>query len=434
MAWALKVYLGLAALSAPVWRRALARRVVRGKEDPARLGEREGRALVPRPGGQLLWVHALGLGEAAAMLAVIRAVLAARPGLSVLLTTNTRTGAEGIARLGLPEGVIHQYAPMEAPGAMARFLEHWRPEALVVAELDLWPLMLARTRARGVPILMVNALMTARRFANRRRMAPLMRDVWALFDRMVVQDQATVTRLAALGAPKDRIVVAGILKAAAAALPDAPDDRIRFAGAIGERPVWLAAATEGGETEAMLSAHRMILAQRPGALLILAPRQLTDAEAAAQAIAGAFGRCPRRSLGDLPGLGDVAYLADTVGEMGLWYRLAPLAFIGHSLPHRGRPPLPGKNPFEAAALGVAILHGSETSDFEESYAGLDAVGGARCVADAEALATAVLALWSDAGERRTMVQAATQVRGAQQGALAVTVDAVLSCLPGPDPA
>jgi len=432
MAWALKVYLGLAALSAPFWRRGLAQRVARGKEDPSRLGEREGKASQTRPDGRLIWVHALGLGEAAAMLVVIRAVQAARPGLGVILTTNTRTGTDGLARLGLPAGVIHQYAPMETPDAVERFLDHWRPEALVVAELDLWPLMLARTQRRGVPLVMVNALMTPRRFRNRRRMAPLMRAMLLMFSRMVVQERATATRLVILGAPEGQIQVGGILKAAASPLPDIPLDRARFAVAVGDRHVWLAAATEAGETETLLAAHRQIVAQRPGALMILAPRQLTDADCAAAAVVAAFGTCPRRSRDDVPGPENLVYLSDSVGEMGLWYRLAPVAFLGHSLSLAGRARLPGKNPFEAAALDVAILHGPDTSDFEESYAGLDAAGGARAVPDAAALAEAVMTVWSDRTLQQSMILAAGRVRDTHQGALKVTVDAVLSVLPAVD--
>lgn len=429
MALALQLYLGLTAVSAPFWRRALKKRVARGKEDPARLSERDGRASQSRPAGQLLWIHALGLGEAAAMLAVIRAMIAARPGLSVLLTTNTRTAADGLARLGLPEGVIHQYAPMEVPGAVGRFLDHWRPDALVVAELDLWPLTLWAAHKRGLPMVMLNVLMTERRFRNRQKMAPLMRAVLPMFSRIVVQDVATAASLVALGAPSDRMVVGGILKAAAAPLPVNAEDSARLVAAIGTRPVWLAAAILAGEEARMLAAHRLILARYPDALMILAPRQMTDGDRVATAVSAVFGPAPRRSSGGLPVPAHPVYLSDSVGEMGLWYRHSPVAFIGHSLPEPGQPRLPGKNPFEAIAHDAAVLHGPDFSDFEASYADLDRAGGAACVADAEELADMVMALWSDPARQKGMVDAAAAVRQFHQAALIATTDVVLALLP-----
>ena len=154
---ALAAYLGLARVSGPLWRWSVARRATRGKEDPARLAERFGTPSAPRPAGVVLWVHALGIGEAGAMLAVIRQVLLARPDISVLLTTNTKTGADGLARMGLPEGVIHQYAPVDSPDAIKAFLTQWRPDAMLLAELDIWPLTLSELARARDPMVMANA-------------------------------------------------------------------------------------------------------------------------------------------------------------------------------------------------------------------------------------------------------------------------------------
>ncbi len=423
MGIALRAYLGVAAVSGPLWRLAVRRRTARGKEDAGRLGERWGQASVARPAGPLLWVHALGIGEATAMLSVIRAVQSVRPDIAVLLTTGTRTGADGLARMGLPAGVIHQYAPVDAPGPVARFLDHWRPDALLLAELDLWPLMLSRLAGRGVPMVMANARLTDHRFAGRMRMRPLMRDVLALFATVLVQDDLTATRMGLLGADPGRVRVAGLLKAAAAPLPDKPHDRATLGTAIAGRPVWLAAATEARETTAVLAAHRTVLQAMPDALLILAPRQITDAESVAQAVAAAFGQVARRSLGEAPD--GAVYLADTMGEMGLWYRLAPVAFVGHSLRVDGAT-LTGKNPFEAVALGAAVLHGPCVGNFAESYAVLGTAGQVDSAAD---LGAAVIALLGDDVARRTMAERAAKQLAQQQAALPLTLDAVLRHLP-----
>lgn len=428
MAWALRTYLGASYLAAPLWRLALRRRVARGKEDPARLGERYGRTTIPRPPGPLLWVHALGIGEAGAMLAVIRALRSERPDVAVLLTTNTRTAAEGLARMGLPKGVVHQYAPVDTPGAVSRFLAQWRPDLLLLAELDLWPLMLSRLRRQSVPVIMANARLTDHRFAGRRKMRALMGDVLGLLDRMLVQNDQTRDRLITLGADPQRIQIAGLLKAAAEPLPDS-DHRAALAQHIGARPVWLAAAIEAREIPVLIAAHARARKARPGLLMIMAPRQLTDADAAETALTQAFGACPRRSTGAVPGPQDAVYLADTMGEMGLWYRLSPLSFIGHSLAVNGGRPLTGKNPFEAVALGSVVLHGPCTGNFAESYAALDAAGALVPVADAQTIAAEILDLIQTPARREGLAGAGAQVLQQAAAALPLTVQAVLDRLP-----
>ena len=427
--WAMRLYLALARRAAPLWRQSLRRRLRRGKEDAARLSEREGIASHPRAAGPVLWVHALGLGEAVALLAVIGAVARARPDVQIVLTTNTRTGAEGLAKIGLPGACVHQYAPMEAAGPLARFLDHWRPQALVVAELDLWPLMLVSARARGIPVMMANARMTDHRFKGRRRLGRFFADVLALPDLMLVQDALTKARLITLGADPARVQVAGLLKAAASPLPDQMDQRAALQHAIGGRPVWLAAATESREDAVLLEAHRLARQSLPDLLLILAPRQVTDAEVAAARITSAFGTVARRSKGAMPQPGDAVYLADTMGEMGLWYRLARVAFIGHSLPMAGGRALTGKNPFEAVSLGSMVVHGPATGNFAESYAALADLGGARMAATATELAAVVTGALGDEAMRAACTARAAAVLAAGEAALGQTVQAVLGLMP-----
>lgn len=361
------------------------------------------------------------------MLSVIRALRAARPDVCVLLTTGTRTGADGLGRLGLPAGVIHQYAPVDAPGPVARFLTHWRPDALLLAELDLWPLMLSRLHGRGIPVVMANARLTDHRFADRQKMRALMGDVLGLIDTMLVQNDETRDRLIALGAAPGRVRVAGLLKAAADPLPDGPD-RAALAAAIGARPLWLAAATESREVPALIAAHARARKARPGLLMILAPRQLTDAADAAAALTAAFGVCPRRSAGDLPGPQDAVYLADTMGEMGLWYRLSPLSFIGHSLGVAGKP-LTGKNPFEAAALGSVVLHGPCTGNFSESYAALGSAGATVPITDQTDLADAIEALLRNPVRASALADAGLRVMDQAAAALPMTLQEISRHLP-----
>jgi 3-deoxy-D-manno-octulosonic-acid transferase len=432
MGFALTAYIALAHIWRPFWKRSLRRRAASGKEDATRIAERFGQASALRPDGPLLWVHALGIGEASAMLAVIEELRRDRPNLHVLLTTNTRTGADGLLQRGLPDGVTHQYAPLDTPSAVTAFLRQWHPDVLLLAELDLWPLMLSRLRAAQVPMVMANARLTDRRFRNRNRIKALMRDVLPLFEAILVQDATSQVRMAQLGAPPVRVSVAGLLKAAAPALPDRPEDRARFNDAIGRRPVWLAAATEARELPALIEAHEQARQSNPDLLMILAPRQLTDADAAAEALTATFGTCPRRSKGDLPTPADTVFLADSMGEMGLWYRLAPMAFVGHSLSVEGAP-LTGKNPFEAAALGVAVLHGPCVGNFSESYQALAEGDACVQVAGASGLAEALTQLLEDPERTRQMTDASLRTLEQQRGALPLTVAAVLCHFPPPAP-
>lgn len=425
----LALYLAATSVAGPAWRMALRRRALRGREDAARLPERMGHASVPRPPGPLIWLHALGLGEAGAMLSLIRALQQARPDLSVLLTTNTRTGADGLARMGLPAGVIHQYAPVDTKAAVTAFLAHWRPDTFVLAELDLWPRMLRALAARGIPMAMVNARLTDRRFAGRMRLRGLFAPVLGLFRAVLVQDQTSATRMQQLGARQDQVVVAGLLKAAAAPLPAQETDLDALRAALGDRPVWLAAATEAREHATLFSAHKAARAQCPNLLLIVAPRQPTAADAAADESAAVFAAPPaRRSLGALPGPDDAVYLADSMGEMGLWYRAAPVAFIGHSLQVPGDPPLSGKNPFEATLLHSAVVHGPCTGNFAESYAALAEAGAAVQITGAADLCRAVVRLTTDSDARSAQTAAADRVMQAAGAALPTSTHAVLALM------
>lgn len=383
------LYRLLSHFTAPLWRAAISRRKKRGKEDPERAGEKLGHTDAPRPPGPLLWFHALSVGESLALLPLIELALKERPEMNVLLTTSTRTSAEALARVGLPDRVIHQFAPVDAAGPIRRFLSHWRPDAAIVTELDIWPATLSATRATGIPMVLVNSRMSDRNYAKRKKSPKLFRDALSLFDLCLLQDETTRERFVSLGVSPDRLEVVGALKGSARALP-ADDATLRdLQGRIGDRPVWLGASSEAREEPTLLEAHQQVQAQSPETLFILAPRNPSSADEAERWAKERFEQVARRSRGDLPDAGADVYIADTIGEMGLWYRLAPVTFVGHSLAVDG-PTLRGKNPFEAAALGSMILHGPNVVDFHETYATLDEAGGAVVVDTADHIAQGVL--------------------------------------------
>lgn len=423
-----RLYLAFAAISAPLWALALRRRLRQGFEDPARQGERWGRPALPRPAGRLIWFHAVSVGEAQALVTLLDRLVGAEPDLSVLLTTHTLASAEALAKRGLPPRVLHQFAPVDTPAAVHRFLAHWRPDALVVTEADLWPVMLTRAKAAGLPMLLVNTHVTERRYRRRRRFARANGWVMDLFGSILVQDEASMLRYRDLGAPAGKMAVMGVLKAAADPLPDRADLRAELEHQIGGRPLWFAASTKVIEEPQLMQAHALALRQCPDLLFLIAPRQRTEADATESAARAHFAPAAiaRRSRGEGITPATQVYIADTVGEMGLWYRLAPVAYTGNSLRVPGTP-LTGKNPFEAVALGCMVVHGPDVGNFAEAYARLAEAGGALAVDGPEDVARAVVAA-QDPAFRAPYLTGAARVQAENQHPLEVALAATRALL------
>ncbi len=414
---ALRAWLAASDLAGPAARAWLARRAGRGKEDPARLGERRGVASAARPAGPLVWLHGASVGESLALLGLIGDLRETRPGLGLLLTTGTRTSAELMARR-LPEGVIHQYAPLDVGPWVRRFLGHWRPDVAVWAESELWPGLVEATAARS-PLLLVNARISARSAAGWGRAPGVARRLLTRFDAILAQDGASAARFEALGARRVRL--AGSLKAGAAP-PDLPEARAALARAAAGRPLWLAASTHEGEEAAVAEAHRVAARAAPGLLTLLAPRHPERGAAVAEALAAGGLSVTRRSAGEAPGPGTEVHLLDTLGEMGAWMRLAPICFLGGSLTETG-----GHNPYEPAALGAAILRGPHVESFAEEYALLGAA--APEVTGGAELGAAVARWLQDEAARTEAAEAAQAALGAAGSARAAALMAVLERLP-----
>ncbi len=397
---ALAVYLAASRLAGPLAHWLLARRMADGREDPLRLGERLGRAGVVRPEGRLIWLHGASVGEALSMLPLIAELRRQAPEATVLVTTGTVTSARRMAEL-LPEGCIHQFVPVDTHGAVRRFLDHWRPDLAIWVESEFWPGLMVATARRGTPMMLVNARVSARsarRWAMARGMAAAL---VRLFRRIVTQDAETAARLVAMGADPKRVRKGGNLKALIPAPGCDAAELEALRTTLAGRPVWLAASTHAPEEAAVAEAHRVVARAMPGLLTILAPRHPERGEAIAEALTGQGLTVVRRSQGEVPGPETDLWLADTLGEMGLWLRLAPVAFIGGSIAARG-----GHNPFEPAALGAAILHGPQTGNFAPAYAALARVGGAQSVADEVEMGVALAALLGSETARRKMTDAA----------------------------
>lgn len=380
---AFATYLAVSSVIEPVAERVLARRAAAGKEDPDRLDERRGIALALRPKAPLVWMHAASVGEALAVQELIRRLTEARPDVHVLVTTGTRTSAE-ILKARLPDRARHQFIPLDAKRFVRRFLRHWHPDLAVWTESELWPRLIYETDRAGIPTMLLNARMSKASHDSWRWVPAFAASVLGRFDLVLAQDRATGRYLRRLGVRPDRLQVIGTLKEGAQVLPYDEGIRANFAKDLGTRPVWLAASTHPGEEEAVADAHRHLLRSAFRLLLILAPRHPERGDALADFLRQKGFTVAQRSRGESLADDTQVYLADTLGEMGLWYRLAPISFVGGSLTDRG-----GHNPFEPAALGSAILHGPHTGNFADIYERLGEAGASITVRDTTSLIAAV---------------------------------------------
>lgn len=373
----------------PLWRWWLKQRLKRGKETPTSVGQRWMLNPPPRPQGTLVWGHAVGVGEALALAGLLKRLQEQRPDLHFLITTTARTSGEALNNQNLGSRFTHWFAPVDTPSNVARFLDHWQPDLALWCEMDLWPVLIEATARRGTPHVLVNARLSQKTLTKRRWGRALYAPLMAGFDAIWAQNTETARHLLSLGAHPGRMEITGTIKAMVPPLTTHESDLIDWQQVLGKRPVWLLVSSHPGEEELALSAHQLLQREFPNALLILAPR---DASRGARVAALCGPGTPIRSQGALLADQSPCYVADTMGELGLWYRLSRVAMVGGSWS-----PVGGHNPYEATALGNTVLHGAYVGNFSESYADLDVQGMSVEVNDAEAIAKRVAEVWMASG-------------------------------------
>jgi 3-deoxy-D-manno-octulosonic-acid transferase len=417
----LAAYRAFTQVAAPLAPVMLAWRTRFGKEELERRPERYGLASINRPSGFVAWFHAASVGETNAVLPVIEAIGQEHPNMSVLLTTGTVTSAQ-LAGARLPARAMHQYLPLDNPSYIQRFLDHWRPDLAVLVESEIWPNLLLETKARNVPLVLVNGRISPRSFKRWRRRPGLSRPLFSCFDLALAQNEMLAQRFAQLGAAEAHGV--GNLKADAPAPPVDKEAQKLIGSAIAGRPVWLAASTHQGEDEMVASAHRAMKRTKPNLLTIIVPRHPDRGPLIMKQLSALGLNVVLRSGGSLPDAATDIYVADTIGEMGLFYTLAPVAFVGGSLVRRG-----GQNPVEPIKLGAAVLTGPNFQNFRDSYEELLKAGGAKQIDDAASLGVVALALLNDNRARSDMMARAERALAGMSGALPKTLAALERYLP-----
>jgi 3-deoxy-D-manno-octulosonic-acid transferase len=397
---ALRFYGQLFEALTPLWHWWLKQRLQRGKETLASLDQRWMRHPPPRLAGPLVWGHAVGVGEALALAGLLKRLHEQRPDLHFLITTTARTSGQALAKQELGPQFTHWFAPVDTPSNVARFVQHWQPDLALWCEMDLWPSLIDATAQRGTPHLLVNARLSAAAAAKRRWGRALYAPLLAGFDAIWAQNAESAQHLQRLGALPQRVDITGTIKAMVPPLAANPLDVAAWSKALGERRAWVLASSHPGEEELALAAHKLLRDKHPDALLILAPRDVGRGGTVA-ALCGPD--TPLRSQGALLPGSAPCYVADTMGELGLWYRLSQVAMVGGSWA-----PVGGHNPFEATALGNTVLHGPHVANFSESYADLDAQGLSLLALSAEQLATAVTEVWAANSENITCTHASNE--------------------------
>jgi 3-deoxy-D-manno-octulosonic-acid transferase len=411
---ALRVYRGLSSAMVPLAPAVIRQRLKLGKEDPERIAERRGLTRDVRPHGPLVWIHGASVGEVLAAAALIERLRELN--LRILLTSGTVTSAAIVARR-FPPDVIHQYVPYDSPRFVARFLDHWRPSLALFIESDLWPNLILSSAARRLPMVLINGRMSQRSFPRWRRVASTISALLGTFDICLAQSPTDAERFAALGC--HNVITTGNLKLDVPAPPADPAKLDRLMSVTRGRPMILAASTHPGEEELLIEAHKTLAGYFPSLLTVIVPRHPNRGEAIARTIAAAGLRAAQRSREEMPTAVTDIYVADTLGELGLFYRLSPVVFMGGSLVEHG-----GQNPIEAVKLGASIVHGPHVFNFTDVYDALDRAGGARKAGTPEDVVNQLGQLLDDPAARDSMVAASAHVVSQLGGALERTLTAL----------
>ena len=353
----------------PLAPRLLDNRARKGKENPQRVDERLGLASLPRPEGPLIWIHGVSVGEALSILPLAERSRKDRPDVTVLVTTGTLTSAEVLAPR-LPAGVIHQFAPVDGPDAVAAFFDHWQPQLGIFVESELWPNLIMAAQVRHIPLALVSARITRKTFEGWQKAPGMARTLMGAFDHVWPQDEEGAERLSQMGAQVEGRVN---LKLSGDPLPYDRAEFSRLSGLVGDRPVVLLASTHENEERALAKVLARIA---PRVLLVVVPRHPNRAPDIVDELQRDGWSMTRRSVG-----GDIAndvdlYLADTLGELGLFMRLADVVIMGGSFaPALGGGTVGGHNPLEPARLGKPAISGPDAVNWKQVNRILKQSGG-----------------------------------------------------------
>lgn len=394
-----KFYRWLTHAAKPHLLKLLDKRVALGKEDPERLNERKGTASTKRPEGQVFWLHAASVGEVQSAQILIRRLLQDHNDLHILVSTGTLTSAQMMSK-NLPERAFHQFYPLDHPEWCENFLDHWQPNLIFWMESELWPNMLEGIQRRNIPSILLNARLSPRSYRKWRLVRPLICKLLGTFSLILCQTLEDEKLYKNLGGKN--VKTSGNLKYSAAPLPFNKNALTSFTTALLQRPLWLYASTHKGEEDIAAAVHRKLKIEFPDILSVIVPRHPERRDAIKETLITSGLDITFRNSPDgvqLPHPETDIYIADTLGELGLFYRACPIAMIGRSLSDDGGG---GHNPIEAAQLNCSVLHGPHIQNLQEIFDEMDAEKAAISVQDTEDLTHHVKMLLADTSMLNTM--------------------------------
>jgi 3-deoxy-D-manno-octulosonic-acid transferase len=416
MSMILSLYRGLTTLSAPLITHYLKKRLRRGKEHPTRFPERLGQASNPRPDGALVWLHGASVGEAISLLPLITQIKADYPKISILVTTGSVTSAALMADR-LPDGVIHQFIPVDRLSYVHLFLDHWKPNLALWCESELWPNLVYETHKRAIPMALINARMSEKSLKSWSRVSGFISTLLGAFDLILAQTEKDGLHYQKLGGPNVQCL--GNLKYASPALPCDPLVLENLKTVVGDRPLWLAASTHPGEELYFARIHQKLKDTFPNLLSIIAPRH-PDRGTDIKAELSHLGlNVAQRSVGETLKPDTDIYLCDTLGEMGLLYRLSPITFMGKSME-----PLGGQNPLEPARLHSAIICGPYMTNFAEIMTHFTQNDAIKIAANEQEVLILLSALLTNPIDRNRLADEAFKVAQAEVSVLDRTMKAL----------
>ncbi len=406
------IYRTIGLLAYPFMGPFLRLRASRGKEDRKRRYERYGYPSAEKPAGPLIWFHAASVGESMAVIPLIEHVN--NLGINTIMTTGTVTSAQ-IVRKRLPQGSFHQYVPLDLKPALERFLDHWKPDAAIFTESEIWPMTLMELANRKIPRILVNARMSDRSFKRWKNASGFAETLFETFSHVIAQSDLDAARFRDLGAsPVD---VSGNLKVDTDSLPYEEGELNRLKAKIGNRPCWLAASTHEGEEEAVGKVHFHLKKSIPDLLTVIVPRHPDRAPGLVALLRENKLKTAQRSQNEAITPDTDIYMGDTIGEMGLYLRMVQIAFVGKSLKASG-----GQNPLEPAMTGTPIISGQAVHNFRDAYSKLLDAGAVRLVSDEKMLAANLEYLFKRPEERQIMADNAKQTIENMRGSLKKTAN------------
>ncbi|WP_419901848.1 3-deoxy-D-manno-octulosonic acid transferase [Kiloniella sp.] len=354
--FALGLYGTTATVLSPIIKYHLKKRRLRGKEHPERHPERLGYSSHPRPKGKLIWIHGASVGESLSILPLITELNRQKQDLRFLITTGTTTSAELMAKR-LPDNAIHQFVPIDVPAAVERFLSHWSPNLGLIVESELWPQLIFRTKKHKIPLLLINGRMSKKSTKSWQRAPFFIKDLLGSFKLVLAQSKQDAQHFQELGATK--VLESGNLKFFAEKLSYDPTGFEELRSLTKNRPLWFASSTHKGEELYFAQIQERLKEKIPNLLCIIAPRHPNRSQDIVEELQSTNLVFSTRSKSEnIPPEIDL-YLADTLGELGLFYELASVVVMGGSFLRRG-----GQNLLEPARQDCAIICGPEMQNFE----------------------------------------------------------------------